>query len=468
MLFLINANLYQLGFLELLLMPVCLALVFGVASMIAPKEQPHRKFFFWGLGAKVFGGFCFGLVFIYYYKGADTTRYFTGCVQVWNYFWANPTGYLDLLLHGENHLDVLDQSDTVRLVQQIAGTLNLFAFNSFWVLTLWFSVISFWGVWRMYRVFADVYPHLAKQIAICILFIPGVFFWSSGILKDTICLCGTGFMTAAMVEMITLRRRYGANFLTMAFWVTLILGIKAYIVIALFGAFGLLAFFSFLNRIKNPAVRAAAVPVLLGVIGIALIAGYGLIAESLQKFALENILETASTYDSYLDRASVSHTTGNRTGSAYDLGDVDFNSPVSLLGVIPKALTVTYFRPFLWEVNNPVMLLAALESLIITIFFLRIIFKTGFRAIFRNLFADPHNLMCLAFAVVFGLAVGLTSGNFGTLVRYKIVSMPFFALSLVLFWNSYQVEKQRKRNLRNARVKSGGESKSTPDLVSAN
>ena len=48
---------------------------------------------------------------------------------------------------------------------------------------------------------------------------------------------------------------------------------------------------------------------------------------------------------------------------------MDF-STIGILKKVPAAIEVTFFRPYLWEVNNIPMLLGALESLIIDVFFL--------------------------------------------------------------------------------------------------
>jgi hypothetical protein len=42
----------------------------------------------------------------------------------------------------------------------------------------------------------------------------------------------------------------------------------------------------------------------------------------------------------------------------------------------------------------------------------------------------PNVLFCLAFALVFAFAVGVSTFNFGTLSRYKIPIMPYYMLAL--------------------------------------
>jgi hypothetical protein len=115
-------------------------------------------------------------------------------------------------------------------------------------------------------------------------------------------------------------------------------------------------------------------------------------------------------------------------GSGYTLGDFDF-SAAGLLRKAPLAVITTMFRPFLWEVRNPVMLLAALENLVFIVLFGRGIFR---------LFGSGSNesekllILCFSFSILFSLAIGITTYNFGSLVRYKIPMLPFLAAGLVI------------------------------------
>jgi hypothetical protein len=42
------------------------------------------------------------------------------------------------------------------------------------------------------------------------------------------------------------------------------------------------------------------------------------------------------------------------------------------------------------------------------------------------------------FSLFFAFSVGLTTSNFGSLVRYKIPAIPFFVASLFIIFDSYQ------------------------------
>jgi hypothetical protein len=78
------------------------------------------------------------------------------------------------------------------------------------------------------------------------------------------------------------------------------------------------------------------------------------------------------------------------------------------------------------------MLFSALESTIFMFLTVYLIFKTGLFKTLRYIAATPIVNFCIIFSIVFAFAVGVNSGNFGTLVRYKIPMMPFYLSALYI------------------------------------
>ncbi len=64
------------------------------------------------------------------------------------------------------------------MVVRITAILSFISFQKYLILNLFFSMLSFSGVWRLYRFFYEEYPHLHKQLAIAILYLPTFVFWS--------------------------------------------------------------------------------------------------------------------------------------------------------------------------------------------------------------------------------------------------------------------------------------------------
>jgi hypothetical protein len=118
-------------------------------------------------------------------------------------------------------------------------------------------------------------------------------------------------------------------------------------------------------------------------------------------------------------------------GSSYSLGDVDY-SPAGVIRKAPLAISIALFGPFIWQIRNPVMLLSGIESLIFLYYFIKVFLNArAYRAI-NIIFKDHLIMFCIPFVLVIALAVGITSFNYGALVRYKLPLIPFFAVLISL------------------------------------
>jgi hypothetical protein len=107
--------------------------------------------------------------------------------------------------------------------------------------------------------------------------------------------------------------------------------------------------------------------------------------------------------------------------------------------LVLNSIVATFYRPFVWEINTPIALLSAIESVILLVLTLNFFFKRGFFTFFKAAFSDPLILMCFVFAMVFAVAVGASTNNFGALSRYKIPCMPFYFIMLVLLYKKKEL-----------------------------
>jgi hypothetical protein len=150
-------------------------------------------------------------------------------------------------------------------------------------------------------------------------------------------------------------------------------------------------------------------------------------ADELGKYSLKNIATTSQVTRNYINSVS------GDEGSGYDLGDFD-PSLTGMLKKFPAAVNVTLFRPYLWEAKKPIVLINALEAFMFLVITLKVIISVGPLKTWKTIAKDPTIQFCLIFTIVFGFAVGISSFNFGTLSRYRIPCLPFYALALVLIY----------------------------------
>ncbi len=332
-------------------------------------------------------------------------------------------------------------SESNFFIARLVTVFSFFSFGSYSVITLFFSLISFSGVWRLYRFFYEQYPHLHRQLAIAVLYLPNFVFWSSGILKDPLCTGMLGWFTYAVYRVL-IRRNGILKYSLVALFSAFILGlVKAYILVSYLPFFLLFIVLTHLKTIRAAAVRL----VLLCCILLITAAGAWLVGDRLQNemedLALTKITESVqNTQQNFMRIADLAE-------SSFSLGVEYDGTPAGLLKIAPAGIVATLYRPFIWESKKLSSLMSSLESLAIMLFTLYVFFKAGPVRFFGALFRDPMVMYCLFFAIIFALFVGVTTLNFGTLVRYKIPCMPFYIIGLLLI-----LERSRKRKAEQASV----------------
>ncbi len=311
------------------------------------------------------------------------------------------------------------------MIVRITAILSFFSFQKYLILNLFFSMLSFSGVWRLYRFFYEQYPHLHKQLAIAILYLPTFVFWSSGILKDPICTGALGWVTYAMYEAFYKKKDLLKNMVILFCAGYLLYVIKVYILISYVPFFLLFLVLKNVNLIKSRFLRVTFV---LGLIFLAMTMFTTVmqqLAGTLGAYGGNDVTKNISIYQkAYAEQEDV--------GSAFSLG-VEYDGSVSsLIKIAPAAIIATLYRPFLWESKKISTLLSSIESMVIMFFTLSVFYKAGPKKFIRPILKDPTVMYCLLFALLFALFVGATTANFGTLVRYKIPCMPFYIIAIFL------------------------------------
>jgi len=312
------------------------------------------------------------------------------------------------------------------MVTRLVAIFSFFTFGKFMAINLVFSMISFTGVWRLFRFFYEQYPHLHKQFAIAILYLPTFVFWSSGILKDPICTGALGWLTYSLYSIFYTKNNLIKNIVILLIFGYFLISLKIYILVAYLPFFILFLILKNVNLIKNPVVKALLVLAFF----IGSILGFVKIASSIQgalsSYASKGISESIKNYQvNYENQASF-------VESNFSLG-VEFDgSASSLAKIAPAAIVATLFRPFIWESKKLSTLLSSLESLALMIFTLYVLKKVGIIRFIKAIIKSPTVMYCFFYSLLFALFVGATTLNFGTLVRYKIPGIPFYIISLFL------------------------------------
>lgn len=421
---------------DLVVTPLALLIIFWVAYLIRPyvTDPVNRRYFLPALGIKLASAIALGMVYQFYYNGGDTFIYHTnGSRIVWNAFLESPAAGIKLLFaDNRNPGNVYQYASQIYffrdpnsyMVVRMASLFDLFTFSTYSATACLFAVFSFIGSWQFYLTFYRQFPHLHGQLAIAAFFIPSVFFWGSGLLKDSVTLACLGIATY-QIHILFIERKYRLrNVLVLLLALYLIFSIRKFILQAYLPMVILWLGTSHVNRIRSVILRAMVIPFAVLLI---LVSGYFTlvkVGEDDDRYEVSKLARTArvTAYD-------IRYWSGRFAGSGYSLGDLD-GSYESMLRLAPQAVNVSLFRPYLWEVKNALMFFSALESFLLLGLVIYVVGKKRL-SIFYAL-SKPNVLFLFAFSLVFAFAIGVSTYNFGTLVRYKVPLLPFFITGLIL------------------------------------
>jgi len=258
--------------------------------------------------------------------------------------------------------------------------------------------------------------------------VPSLIVWGSAILKDTICfscLCVVHYY----LFRIFMQNKFKISYLLyILFAGYIVLTIKIYILLAYAPCFSFMVTQQYKTYIHNRILRAMIAPF---IIILSLVVSYVLVTQlgaQKERYSSEKLLETAKLQRDYVHYISL-----KSEGSTYDLGEMD-NGLMSYISKIPAAINVSLFRPYLWESKNPIMLLSAIESSILLYLTFRLFQKRKLKNTIDVLSKDVHLQFSLLFGLVFAFFVGVTTYNFGSLVRYKIQGYPFYIVAILLLY----------------------------------
>jgi hypothetical protein len=345
--------------------------VLGKAIVNRIQSKEMKRYFIYGLVAKMVATVVFGFVIQFYFGGGDTNRYYVVLLDLKKAVNDDPIHLFNIYGHIQMKLDnpivyyVINDKLGDNLGYMVKssnftvprfGLLFSYIFgNSYTALSMCYSFFAFWGMWKCFRLFAYLYPKIKKGMALCFLFFPSVVYWGSAITKDSVCLGALGLFVYSFYFVFFERRLVLLHIVSMICWGALLFFIKPYILLCLVPALSLWYFLQVNKNIKDKSVRYASFGILLAIIG-------GSVLVLMQLMLRSEFLEVgqykAENLANYAAYSQEGYTQAG--GSNFNIGKLD-GTMGSLIKMFPQAINASLFRPYLWEVNNPVMLISAIS-----------------------------------------------------------------------------------------------------------
>jgi hypothetical protein len=376
-----------------------------------------RKIFWPGAVLKLLSGVLVGVLYFYYYGVGDTLIYWRDGDTLARFAMDHPSEYLRFLWSDyENSFRVaqelnLQDSRAIFFVKFVS-ILSILTGSNYWVISIYFSTISFLGILYFLRTVERYLPEQIIPAAIAFLFFPSVVFWSSGLIKESVAFASLIFLTGLFLRA----------------WFSNSVGVIE-------STIGVMAIW-LLWRLKY-YYGAVFFPVLVTCLAYKFMFYYVI---KPRKFTAEiliwcllllvpSILITFTNYNFHVTRfldVLVENNNAYRTlSSAEDLIHYNNLQPttLSLLKNAPMALVSGLFRPFIFEATTTFQIFASIENFFLLVFTIGAVWRI------RELYSSSQRMLVVAsivYVVFLCIFLALSSPNFGTLSRYRIGFLPFF------------------------------------------
>jgi hypothetical protein len=430
---------YYVNFIDILLAPIYIYIFYKIVQWISKKYYSNdlflQKKLMQGFWLKIIASIFFILISQFYYGAGDTFMFYNFSKYLHSAITDN-IGNISFLFSDEEQFyeylktQDIDSSTLVigymaalsnQMTARVASVFGFFCFQNFTIISFFFSMLSYIGIWRMYLVFYKVFNDFKIEVSFSFLFLPSFLFWGSGILKDPICLFSLGILIDVLFNLTFYKKFSLLKLFGVIVSVCLVLFTKSYILYAFIISYIIMLSFLLIKRVGI----LFKLFIFLVVILIFAISGdtfTGFITDTIQSEAVGAAIEQSQKNRENYENAG---------GAFVDIGNFD----PSLSGIItkvPTALLNVFFRPFIWEARSPVLFISMLESMLFLFLFLSVLIKNKIFFVFAAINKHPVYIFFFFFSILLGIIVGLTTFNFGTILRYKIPCLPFLCLLLLI------------------------------------
>ena len=433
---------------DYLLLPLYLFLFYILVKRKSLKfTSPElRNIFLIAFGLRMFGSVAYSLMIQYYYGYGDAFGYYMGgnfiIEQIQNdvgnlkYFFYSGAEIQRVYINEEGSAGLLNgyiATTASYTVMKASALISVLSFNKFLISSLFFALFSFAGQWKLFTVFNDINKgRNQKLMAIAILYTPAIWFWSSGLIKESLCMGGLGFIASILYNAIVKKRIGVTDWVLFFVFVYFVYIIKSYIILILAATLFLTLLFLFLQRLKLFVLKLFLLIVTVFIL---------LLVTSLYDFSGQ-INELAKQSISQIEHFQLAYHNiqDEKINAAFKIELID-PTLGNLVLRTPMVILSCLFRPFLWESNKLIILMSSLESTFLLLCTLFLLIKLKVFGLFKLLVEDPYVFFCFVFSMILAAIIGFTTFNFGTMTRYKIVLLPFYYFLLVYIYSNLKKKK---------------------------
>ena len=398
---------------------VCFFLISLVIYFFNRSKEPllSSKQIIGILAVKLIFGCIYGYLFLKVYHGDDTWLYHQESLEEYAWLKRNPwTFIVDLFTNGyhtNQSLSFFNSSNSFwkdlqyNILIKLLAIFNLFSFGDYYVNTLFFNLITFWGHLYLFKLCLRYFPTKRNILLALIFFFPPLLFWQSGIRKDGlvfVALTGCIYYFVLYVE----EKKISSILKVLCFLVLLFL-IRNFVALSIFPPF---IAYAFIKKIQTKQIMLTNLLSLILCIVLFFATNFGPEPLRLPK-------KMAERQDSFLDLKGNSF-------MPIDHLNQNFSSYAKTFFT---SLNHTFVRPYISEGKSPLLLFAAVETSFV--WMLLIVALLNWRSL-ALLIKNPIINLLFFTALINYILIGYTVPFAGAIVRYRVIFEVFILIPLVM------------------------------------
>lgn len=401
------------------------------------RRTPHLRLYMAALSLKLLACFVYSLLIVLYFPGGGDSLVYhregvIGAEVIRNDLFWGSRAYLD------SGLFFMPGGSSTAHMQSLSALIHLLTFDSYLAASVFFAVLGFAGQLLLYRTFTERYPdpRLGVWWKAGILFFPTLTFWSSGMLKDSVGMWGLGL--AVWGTHRALRDGRALNYLFALLGIYALIQFRLQVVPVLLIALvpWALQTQSVRSRLHKMRVQGRRTSVRIALVATGVV-GIWMAGKLEPRFMLSRIPEAIARQSGLFEHVGGATTTV-----------IAVPTWSGLIASAPLALVLSLFRPFPWEASGILGLFAAAENVVILVLVARMVVQLfRHRGLAGTALHAPMFVTCLLFVLLFGVALGASTPNLGSISRYRLPLIPFLVGMLAI------VESRRLERTDSARAR---------------
>jgi hypothetical protein len=398
-----------------------LLIVSFVVSKLYAREKVLKRFFFAAVIVKCAAGLALGIVYTFYYREGDTLQFFLESLKLVDVARMDFGSYVNYLatssFKGDASAELLFVDQRAIFFVKIISILSLVSFNNYWLISIYFSLISFLGSWYLVKQIHRQFPAATAPALVAFLFFPSITFWSAGIIKESLAMAALFFICGVFVRLWS--HKSVSIWIALASLIAMVLLWKLkYYFAGIFLSVVIATLIHRLLRREFSGTTGVKSYILWFVILLSLIGAATLLHPNFHLHRLFVVMvENYHAFHKLSSPGEVIHFIGIEP------------TVVSIIEHTPNALISGLFRPFLWEATNFFSTVIALENLLLV--FLTIVAVRHAKLLFQSSVSIVL-LAIVVYVILLSIFITLSTPNFGTLARYRVGYLPLFVFLLLL------------------------------------